>query len=53
MGTLTISQKKFADELVNFVCVTSTQSIPLRVGVKLEEFNEDKGRKLAVPRVSG
>ena len=42
MGTLTISQKTFADELVKTFCVTSTQSIPLRVGVKLEEFNEDE-----------
>ena len=31
MGTLTISQKTFADELVK-----------LRVGIKLEEFNEDE-----------
>ena len=42
MGTLTISQKTFADELVKNVCVTSTQSVPLRVGVKLEEFDEDE-----------
>ena len=42
MGTLTISQKTFADELVKKFCVTSTQSVPLRVGVKLEEFNEDE-----------
>ena len=35
MGTLTISQKPFADELVKTVCVTSTQRVPLRVGVKL------------------
>ena len=42
MGTLTISQKTFADELVKKVCVTSTQSVPIRVGVKLEEFNEDE-----------
>ena len=41
-GTLTISQKKFADELVKTFCVTSTKSVPLRVGVKLEEFNEDE-----------
>ena len=51
MGTLTISQKAFAEELVKKFCVTSSQSVPLRVGVKLKEFNED--RKLAVPRVSG
>ena len=42
MGTLTISQKTFADELVKTFCVTSTQNVPLRVGVKLEEFNEDE-----------
>ena len=34
MGTLTISQKTFADELVIFFCVTA------RVGVKIEEFDE-------------
>ena len=42
MGTLTISQKTFADELVKKVCVTSKQSVPLRVGVKLEEFHEEE-----------
>ena len=42
MGTLTISQKTFADELVKTFCVTSTQSVPLPVGVKLEELNEYK-----------
>ena len=42
MGTLTISQKAFADELVRKSCVTSQQSVPLRVGVKLEEFGEDE-----------
>ena len=42
MGTLTISQKTFAVELVKNNCVTSTQSVPLGVGVKLEEFNEDE-----------
>ena len=42
MGTLTISQKTFADELVKKYCVTSTQSVPLRVGIKLEELNECK-----------
>ena len=41
MSTLTISQKTFADELVKKVCVTFEQSVPLRVGVKLEEFDED------------
>ena len=42
MGTLTISQKTLADELVKTFCVTSTQNVLLRVGVKLEEFNEDE-----------
>ena len=52
MGTLTISQKMFSDEFVKKFCVTSTKSVPLRVGVKLEEFDADEGRELAVPRVS-
>ena len=34
--------KTFADELLKTFCVTSTQSVPLRVGVKLEEFIEDE-----------
>ena len=42
MGTLTISQKTFADELVKKYSVTFTQIVPLRVGIKLEEFNEDE-----------
>ena len=42
MGTLTISQKTFADELVKKACVTSTKSVPLRFGVKLEEYDEDE-----------
>ena len=42
MGTLTISQKTFADELVKKFCLTSTQSVQLRDAVKLEEFNEDE-----------
>ena len=41
MGTRTISQKTFAGEFVKTVFVTSTKSVPLRVGVKLEEFDED------------
>ena len=41
-GTLTISQKTFPDELVKTFCVTSTKSVPLQVGVKLEEFDEDE-----------
>ena len=43
MGTLTISQKTFANELVKKACVTSTKSVPLRIGVKLEELDEDEG----------
>ena len=42
MGTLMISQKTFADELVKTFFVTSRQSVPLRVGVKLEKFDEDE-----------
>ena len=42
MGTLTIPHKTFADELVKKYSVTSTQSVPLRVGVKLVEFNENE-----------
>ena len=41
-GTLTISQQSFAEELVKKFHVTSVQSVSLRVGVKLEEFNQDK-----------
>ena len=43
MGTLTMPQKTFAAELVNIFFVTCKQSVPLRVGVKLEEFDEDEG----------
>ena len=42
METLTISPKTFANELVKHFCVTSKQSVPLRVGVKLEEFDDDE-----------
>ena len=42
MGTPAISQKTFAGELVSNSCVTSTKSVPLLVGVKLEEFDEDE-----------
>ena len=38
-GTLTISQQRFAEELVKKFRVTSVQSVPLKVGVKLEEFD--------------
>ena len=41
-GTLTISQQSFAEELVNKFGVTSVQNVPLRVGLKLEEFDEDE-----------
>ena len=40
--TLTISQQIFAEELVKKFRVTSVQSVPLRVRVKLEEFDEDE-----------
>ena len=47
MGTLTISKKYFADELVKTFCVTSPQSVPLRVGVKLlEEFDEKSSMRM-------
>ena len=36
--TLTISQQSFAERLVKKLRVTSVQSFPFRVGVKLEEF---------------
>ena len=42
MGTLTISQKTFADELVKRFCVTRKRSVPLRVGVELETFDKDE-----------
>ena len=41
-GTLTISQQNFAEELVKRFRVTSVQSVPLRIGVKLEEFDADE-----------
>ena len=42
IGTLMISQKTFADELIKTFCVTSTKSVPLRVGVKLDKFDKDE-----------
>ena len=42
MGTLTISQQSCAEKLVKNFRVTSVQSVPLRVGDKLEEFDEDE-----------
>ena len=41
-GTLTISQQSFAEELVKKFRVTFIQSVPLKVGVKLEEFDENE-----------
>ena len=34
---------KFREELVKTFRVTFAQSVPLRVGVKLEEFDDDEG----------
>ena len=41
-GTLTISQQSFAEELMKKFRVTSVQSVPLKVGVKSEEFDENE-----------
>ena len=41
-GTLTISQQSFARELVNKFDMTSVQNIPLRVELKLDEFDVDE-----------
>ena len=41
-GTLTIFQQSFSEELVNKFRVTSVQSVPLKAGVKLEDFGEDE-----------
>ena len=41
-GTLTISQQSFAEELVKKFRVASVQSVPLKVGIKLEEFDENE-----------
>ena len=40
MCTLTISQQSFAEDLVNKFRVISVQSVPLKVEVKSEEFDE-------------
>ena len=40
-GTLTIPQQSFAEKLVKKFDVTSVQNVPLRVGLKLDEFDED------------
>ena len=42
MGTLTTSQKTFADELAQTFYVTSKKSVPFRVGIKLKELDEDE-----------
>ena len=42
MRIMAIFQKTFANELVENICVTSMQGVPLRVGVKLKEFDEDE-----------
>ena len=44
-GTLPISQQSFAEEVVKKFGVTSVQNVPLRVGLKLEEFDEDEETK--------
>ena len=44
-GALTISQQNFAEEFVKKFRVTSVQSVPLRVEVKLEEFDYDEETK--------
>ena len=41
-GTLTTSQQSFAEELVKKFRVTSVQSVPLKVGVKLEDFDKNE-----------
>ena len=41
MGALTIPQQSLAEELVKQFGATSVQNVPLRVGLKLEEFDED------------
>jgi len=40
-GTLTISQQSFAEDLVKKFCVDSVQNVPLKVGVRLENFSKD------------
>ena len=41
-GTLTIPQQSFAEELVKKFGLTSVQNVPLRVGLKLEEFDDEE-----------
>ena len=52
-GTLTISQQSFAEELVKKFLVTSVQSVPLRVGVKLEEFDDEETESLPFRELVG
>ena len=37
-----MSQQSFAEKLVKKFRMTSVRSVPLRVGVKLKEFDEDE-----------
>ena len=41
-GALTISQQSFAEELAKKFGVTSVQNVPLRIGLELDEFDEDE-----------
>ena len=41
-NTLTISQHSFAEELVKEIRLTSVQSVPLGIGLKLEELEKDE-----------
>ena len=41
-GLLTISQRTFADPLVEKFGVVDVKSIPMPVGIKLEEFSQDE-----------
>ena len=41
-GVLAISQQSFAKKLVNKFDMTSVQNIPLRVGLKLDEFDVEE-----------
>ena len=42
-GYSDVSQKTFTGELVRNICGISKQSVPLRIGLKLKEFDEDEG----------
>ena len=41
-GNVTISHQGFAEQLVKKFRVTSVQSVPLKVGIKLEDFDEEE-----------